>query len=68
MTLTDYMYQERREKEDASIEDSIYTSTEQLEDYIKKHKEGLITATRNNTATQRQQESKNGKKKTLWAF
>ena len=33
----------------ASIEDSIDVSTQQLEDNIKKHKEGLITATRNDT-------------------
>ena len=33
----------------ASIEDSVDTSIQQLEDYIEKHKRGLITAIRNNT-------------------
>ena len=33
----------------ASIEDSIDTSIQQLEDYIEKHEKGLITAIRNNT-------------------
>ena len=33
----------------ASIEDSVDTSIQRLEDYIEKHEEGLITAIRNNT-------------------
>ena len=33
----------------ASIEDSVDTSIQRLEDYIQKHERGLITATRNNT-------------------
>ena len=33
----------------ASIEDSVDTSIQRLEDYIEKHKRGLITAIRNNT-------------------
>ena len=33
----------------ASIEDNVDTSIQQLEDYIEKHEEGLITAIRNET-------------------
>ena len=33
----------------ASIEDSVDTSIQRLEDYIEKHQRGLITAIRNNT-------------------
>ena len=33
----------------ASIEDSVDTSIQPLEDYIEKHEGGLITAIRNNT-------------------
>ena len=33
----------------ASIENSIDTSIQQLEDYIEKHERGLITTIRNNT-------------------
>ena len=33
----------------ASIEDSVDTSIQQLEDYIEKHERGLITAIRNDT-------------------
>ena len=40
MTLTDYMYQEKREEED------LPASIQQLEEM---HEEGLITATRNGT-------------------
>ena len=36
-------------RELTSIEDSVDTSTQRLEDYIEKRKEGLITAIRNNT-------------------
>ena len=42
------MYQEKREEE-ASIEDSVDTSIQWLEDYIEKHERGLITAIGNNT-------------------
>ena len=49
-TLTDYMYQEKREEEDsASIEDSVDGSVQWLEDYIEKHEGGPITAIRNDT-------------------
>ena len=48
MTLTYYMYQERREEGLASIEDSIDASV-RLEDYIEKHEGGRITATENDT-------------------
>ena len=33
----------------ASIEDSVDTSIQRLEDYIEKYKRGLVTAIRNNT-------------------
>ena len=33
----------------ANIEDSVDASIQRLEDYIEKHEEGLITATRNDT-------------------
>ena len=33
----------------ASMEDSVDTSIQRLEDYIEKHERGLITAIRNNT-------------------
>ena len=33
----------------ASIEDTVVTSIQRLEDYIKKHKQGLITTIRNDT-------------------
>ena len=33
----------------ASIKDSVDASIKQLEDYIGKHEQGLITSTRNNT-------------------
>ena len=52
MTLTDYMYQERRVGGGgglASIEDSVDVSIQRLEDYIEKHEGGLITTTRNDT-------------------
>ena len=35
----------------ASIEDSFDASIQRLEDYIEKHKGGLITTIRNNTTT-----------------
>ena len=37
----------------ASIEDSVYASIQWLEDYTEKHKERLITATKNNTDNMR---------------
>ena len=43
------MYQEEGGRGLAGIEDSVYTSTQRLEDYIEKHERGLITAIRNNT-------------------
>ena len=45
------LYVPRKEggRELASIEDSIDTSIQRLEDYIEKHERGLITAIRNNT-------------------
>ena len=36
-----------------SIEDSVYTSIQRLEDYIEKYERGLITAIRNNTMDNR---------------
>ena len=51
-TLTDYMYQEKREEEDLPASKNwhiIDTSIQRLEDYIEKHERGLITAIRNNT-------------------
>ena len=48
----------------ASIEDSVDTSIQRLEDYIEKHERGLITAIRNNTDNtidDKNQETKNGK-------
>ena len=43
------MYQEKRGKGLARIEGSVDASIQRLEDYIEKHKRGLITAIRNNT-------------------
>ena len=61
--LIEYMYQERREKEDFA---SIDASIQPLEDYIKKHGEGLTTATRNDTDNTKANRTtitrKNGKK------
>ena len=48
MTLTDYMYQERKKEED-SIKDSVDASIQRLVDYIEKHEGGLIKANRNDT-------------------
>ena len=47
----DRLYVPRKEGERrlASIEDSVDTSIQRLEDYIEKHERGLITAIRNNT-------------------
>ena len=47
----DRLYVSRKEggRGHASIEDSIDTSIQKLEDYIEKHEGGLITAIRNNT-------------------
>ena len=41
---------------------------QQLEDYIEKHEEGLITAFRNDTENTMDNRNKNGKKNNLWAF
>ena len=50
ITLTKYMYQERREEEDLqSTGDSVDTSIQRLEDYIEKHERRLSTAPRNHT-------------------
>ena len=49
MTLTDYMYQERREEEVAGIEDSVDASIQRLKDSIEKQEGGLITAIKNDT-------------------
>ena len=50
MSLTDYMYQEKREGRGlASIEDSVDALIQRLEDYIEKHEGGLITTIRNDT-------------------
>ena len=47
----DILYVSRKEGERglASVEDSVDTSIQRLEDYIQKHEGGLITAARNNT-------------------
>ena len=47
----DKLYEPRKEggRGLASIEDSVDTSIQRLEDYIEKHEGGLITAIRNNT-------------------
>ena len=47
----DRLYVSRKEggRGIASIEDSVDTSIQRLEDYIEKHERGLITAIRNNT-------------------
>ena len=47
MTLTDYMYQERREEEELPVLKTALT--QRLEDYIEKQEGGLITAIRNDT-------------------
>ena len=48
---TDRLHESRKEggREHASIEDSVDASIRRLEDYIRKSKERLIPATRNNT-------------------
>ena len=47
----DRRYVPRKEggRERASVEDSVDTSIQRLEDYIEKHERGLVTAIRNNT-------------------
>ena len=47
----DRLYASRKEggRGFASIEDSVDASIQRLEDYIEKHEEELITATRNDT-------------------
>ena len=49
MTLTDYVPRKEGGRGLASIEDSVDTSIQRLEDYIKKRWGRLTTATRNNT-------------------
>ena len=46
----DRLYEQKKEegRRLASIEDSVDTSIQRLEDYIEKHERGLITAIRNN--------------------
>ena len=49
-TLIDYMYLEKKGGRGlASIEDTVGTSIQRLEDYIEKHERGLITTFRNDT-------------------
>ena len=43
------MYQERRKEEDLPALKSVDTSIQRLEDYLEKHEEGLITASKNDT-------------------
>ena len=57
-----------------SIEDSVDTSIQRHEDYIEKHERGLITAIRINidnmidNRNNNNQETKMGRKTTLWTF
>ena len=67
----DRLYVSRNEGERglASIEDSIDASIQRLEDYIAKHKRGLITAIRNDIENNDNNlEAKMGRETTLWAF
>ena len=50
----------------ANIEDSVDASLQRLEDYIEKHKRGLITATRKDTDNTIDDRMTKMKKKTLW--
>ena len=44
MTLTDYMCQEKKEKEDLpALKTEVVASVQRLEEYIQKHRERLIT-------------------------
>ena len=58
----------------AGIEDSVDASIERIEDYIGKHKRGLITSIRNNTdntmdnRTTLTKKQKWEEKTTLWVF
>ena len=69
-----YVSRKRRGRRLASIEDSVDTSIQRLEDYIEKYEGGSITATRNdtnNTMANRMtitKKQKMGRKTTLWAF
>ena len=50
MTLTDYMYQGKEGGRGfASIEESVETSIQLLQDYIQKHDGGLVKDIRNDT-------------------
>ena len=75
MTLADYMCQEESGGRGlASIEDSVDTSIQWLEDYIEKREGRLIRATRNNTNDTRisrmiiTRKQKWGRNTTLWTF
>ena len=75
MTLTDTSLVSRKAggRELASMEDSVGASI-RLEDYTEKRREGMITATRNDTDNMKtnrrgkKQKTKMGRKTTLWAF
>ena len=68
----DRLYVDRKERGRglASIEDNVDTLIQRLEDYIKKHEWGLITAIRNDTDNmiddRQQLGNKIGEKTTLW--
>ena len=49
MTLTDYMYEDKEEENSPRIDDTLGASIQRLENYIETRREGLITATRNDT-------------------
>ena len=55
----DRLYVSRKERGRglASIEDSVYASIQRLEDYIENRGEGQITATRNNTDEDQQNDN-----------
>ena len=67
----DRLYVSRKEEGRGfpSIEDSVDTSIQRLEDYIEKHDGGLIRVIRNDTDnTMDNRMTKMGRKTTLWAF
>ena len=59
--IVDRLYESRKKggRGLASIEDSVDASIQRFEDYIEKHKGGLIIATRNNTNMMHQQNDNN---------
>ena len=68
-----YVLRKEERKGLASMEDSVDTSIQQLEDYIQKRGRRLITTTRNNTNDMRTSRTtvtrkKVGRKTTLWTF